>query len=255
MILLNHMKKPLLVANWKMGVPLQSALHEVKALMEHTTPQLRAHGVVCPSFVALQSVREAYSGVMIGAQDCAGVIDGAATGEVSAADLRALGCSHVIIGHSERRIHQGETDAHIAQKMLCAHQMGLRPILCIGETKTQRTAGETFVVIRRQLEGGLKSLKKLPTVKCLVAYEPLWAIGAKKPASLTVIAEVHAEIVRWLRRWSGARSVSVGVLYGGAVDASTIRSIVQVPNVDGVLVGRASYSGEGCAKLLHAMIP
>lgn len=248
------MNKPLFVANWKMGVPLEHALKEVKEFVEHTTAQERSHVVVCPSFPAIASVRSAYSGVMVGAQDCSSELDGAFTGEVSAHDLRSLGCSHVIIGHSERRAHSKETDEEIGLKVARAVSVGLRPILCIGENRLERKSNNTFLVLRRQLEKGLKQVRSLKRVKLLIAYEPVWAIGAKKPASGEVIKEVHAEIVRWMRRWSIARNVSFGVLYGGAVDAQTVGSITRLLNVDGVLVGRASWSGVSCARLVHAML-
>jgi len=190
------MNTPLFVANWKMGVPLEQTLKQMKEFVEHTTTEERSHAVLCPSFPAIAGVRSAYSGAMVGAQDCSSEPDGAFTGEVSAHDLRALGCSHVIIGHSERRAHCKETDEEIGLKVARAIGVGLRPILCIGEHRLERKANKTVVVLRRQLEKGLKHVRSLNRVKLLIAYEPVWAIGATKPAPHEVIEEVHAEIVR-----------------------------------------------------------
>ena len=239
------MKTPLIIANWKMGVPLSRAATLARTIATSTTPQERAHLVVCPSSPALALVHEAAPSLSLGAQDCSSFSSGAHTGDVSARDLRSLGCRSVIAGHSERRGEYAETNALIAQKIDQCVAAKLTPILCVGESKFERDQTKTESVIKEQL-----SSIKGRSGRVMVAYEPLWAIGAKEPESTTIISQVHAHIRSVLMRW-GMNNVIL--LYGGAVDHRSIATICGLPNVDGVLVGRASWTASSLRTLLRSL--
>jgi triosephosphate isomerase len=245
---------PLLVANWKIQLS--------DAVARATAEELVASGthdavdvVLCPSFTALPSVAAVVHGTrfMLGAQNCATAERGTLTGEVSASDLLALGCSHVIIGHSERRQHVGETDTMVVAKLRTALRVGLMPILCIGETLEERTTGQLHAVLDRQLRSALSGLTLLGTQRLSIAYEPVWAIGTGRAAKPEDAAQAHGfilELARELLGESGAQRLRV--LYGGSVTPDNIASFLTSPNVHGVLVGAASQSAEGLRRLIAA---
>lgn len=246
--------QPLIVANWKM----QLADGDVRALAE----ELRAldlHGVdlvVCPSFTALVVVREKLVGsaIALGAQDCAWEERGALTGAVSPADLVALGCSHVIIGHSERRQQFGETDAMIAQKLRAALAVELRPILCVGETAEEWKRGQREAVITRQLQGAFGACDVTFTKPLIIAYEPVWAIGSGHAANPTDAVNAAQHIAKTLLDICGrTQRYDLRVLYGGSVDATNVRAFLDADGIAGVLVGSASQSVGRLRDLLAAM--
>ncbi len=243
------MKTPLIVANWKMGVPLSRAAAVVRTILKSTSPQQQSHLVLCPSVSALALVHEAAPSILLGAQDCSVFNDEAHTGDTSCRDLRLLGCRFVIVGHSERRRDYFETNAFIAAKITQCLSSQLTPILCIGESKRQRDQGQTAVMIEEQLRS-IKDAGLDHTRRMIVAYEPLWAIGAKEPASDSIIAQVHTTIRALLVRW---KMENVILLYGGSVDAQGIARICALPNVDGVLVGRASWTASSLKSLVRAL--
>ena len=201
--------------------------------------RLHSEIVLCPPSPLLGEVRTCleHSKVALGAQDCHFQNEGAFTGDTSPALLKDIGCTYTIVGHSERRAYHQEDDTLIAKKAAAAHAVGLSTILCIGETEKERSDGKTLHVIASQLE---KAIPASTTVKnCVLAYEPVWAIGTGKVAGIADIAEVHAFIAAKLPRLSGIR-----ILYGGSVKAANAKEILATPHVNGVLVGGASLKAE-----------
>lgn len=213
--------------------------------------------VLCPSFTALPGLVSVVQGsaFALGAQDCASKERGALTGEVSAADLVAIGCQYVIVGHSERRKHLGEADAMIAEKLRVALRAGLAPILCVGETFEERTAGQLHAVLNAQVRSALSGLTLVGTQRLCIAYEPVWAIGTGQAATPDDAVQAHGFILELVRELLGeGGSQRVRVLYGGSVSPENIASFLALPNVHGVLVGSASQSAEGLRRLVAAAL-
>ncbi len=213
--------------------------------------------VLCPSFTALPAVAAVVRGsaFVLGAQDCASEERAALTGEVSAADLLALGCAHVIVGHSERRRRLGETDDMVTEKLHLALRVGLHPILCVGETLEERTAGQLHAVLDRQLRSALSDLALLGTQRLSIAYEPVWAIGTGHAATPEDATQAHRYILEVARELLGESGLQrVRVLYGGSVSPENIATFLASPDVHGVLVGTASQSAEGLQRLLNAAV-
>ena len=234
------MGRKLIAGNWKMngltatGRELAQGL--VAGLAKRPTD---CDFLVCPPFHLLTTVAEALSGgaVMLGAQDCHTAETGAHTGDVSAAMLADAGCSHVIVGHSERRSDHGESDALVRAKAEAALAAGLVPIICIGETEAQREAGEALTVVGGQVAGSLPKADG----EIVVAYEPVWAIGTGRTPTPDDVGEVHGHIRGLLRQELGEeRGAAVRILYGGSVKAANAGSLLTIPDVDGALVGGAS---------------
>ena len=210
--------------------------------------------VVCPPFTALAAVADALRGSSIGwgGQDLFWEASGAFTGEVSTPMLVDLGCRYVIIGHSERRQHFGETDESVHRKLLAALRQPLTPIVCVGETLSQRDAGQTFDVVGRQLDGALSGLSADQLRAIVLAYEPVWAIGTGRTAAPAQAQEVHAMIRARLRAGWGAAAEGVRIQYGGSVTPANALELMQQPDVDGALVGGASLKADSFAAIVHA---
>ncbi len=211
----------------------------------------RVEVVLAPPFTALEAVRAAIdrSGIYLSAQDVFWETQGAYTGEVSPAMLVDAGCSHVIVGHSERRQYFGETDETVNRKTLAAQEAGLQVIVCIGESLEQREAGETLDILKRQLDGGLAGVD---FSKLTVAYEPIWAIGTGKTATTAQAEEAHAFIRSHLGTMKTAEAADgVRILYGGSVKPDNVDDLMAQPNVDGALVGGASLKAESFARLIR----
>jgi triosephosphate isomerase len=203
--------------------------------------------LICPPFVHLQAISEIVKGtpVALGAQNMYHEKDGAFTGETSAAMLLDAGCTHVILGHSERRHILGETDDDVNRKTLAALAAGLKPIVCVGETLEERESGETSVVIRRQFERSLDELTAKQIEQAVIAYEPVWAIGTGKVASPEQAEEVHAELRNLLaQRYNAGVAGTVRILYGGSVKPANAADLLSQPNIDGALVGGASLKAD-----------
>jgi triosephosphate isomerase (TIM) len=234
-------RRPIIAGNWKMN----AAPVEARALALAMLPQLSdfaaVETVLCPSFVALTTVREVLAGspVRLGAQDAYDVDQGAYTGAVSAAMLAGL-VAYVILGHSERRHIFGEGDALIARKVQAALRHGLTPIVCVGEQLADRDGGRTADVVRRQLHGSLEGLSAAQFAGLVVAYEPVWAIGTGRAATADQTQEVAAFIRRELTDMYGAVASSTRIQYGGSVTPANCREIFALPDIDGALVGGAS---------------
>jgi triosephosphate isomerase (TIM) len=245
--------RPLVVANWKMQLEDAESQALVANLKGVFPKEEGIEVVLCPTFTALCAVRDeiAGSGMALGAQDCAWEREGAYTGEVSPFELADLGCRYVILGHSERRIHLGETDDMVARKAVTAQRAGLVPIVCVGETSEERDRGARNQVLHRQI-AAVGARVELGG-RCCFAYEPIWAIGTGASAHTDDIASAHAYIVEQLRALDGGtRSTEVRLLYGGSVDEQNVKSVLSVPHVHGVLVGTASQTVERFRGLIAA---
>ena len=237
------MRTPLIAGNWKMFKTVAETVKYVKELRGLVKDVADVEIVIAPPFTALHAAAEAArnSNVAIAAQDLHWEREGAFTGEVSAPMLAESGAGLVIIGHSERRTHFGETDATVNRKLAAAFAAGLGPIVCIGETLDQRERGETFDVLDRQIQGGLDGVTRERMAQLVIAYEPVWAIGTGRNATPEQAAEAHSHIRQRLRHWFGAEAAELcHVIYGGSVKPDNIRDLITQPDVDGALVGGAS---------------
>jgi triosephosphate isomerase len=245
------MRQPLVVGNWKM----QGSLTSVEALLGDlvsATPVAEVEVAVCPTYVHLaQAVGLCrLSSVAVGAQDCSHVQSGACTGEVSPAMLAEIGCRWVILGHSERRQYQGESDTLIAAKLAAAAEAGLRPIVCVGETREQREAGAAEAVVSAQLEGALRGQAHLDQL--VVAYEPVWAIGTGLTATPEQAQRMHAFIRACLADIGNVDAAATRVLYGGSVKADNAMKLFAQLDIDGALVGGAALVAADFLAIINA---
>jgi triosephosphate isomerase (TIM) len=252
-------RKPLIAGNWKMNLNHLEAI----ALTQKIAFSLKEEHfsavevVVLPPFVDLRSVQTLVDGdrLMIGygAQDLSPHDAGAYTGDISGGMLAKLGCSYVIVGHSERRRHHGEDDATVNAKIKAAYRHGLTPILCIGETEDIRQSGEHIDHTRIQLDAALAGITAEQAATFVVAYEPVWAIGTGKVATPADAQEVCAMIrVRLGELYGPELAAGVRILYGGSVNAANAAEIVKEPDIDGALVGGASLDGTEFATIVLA---
>jgi len=240
------MRRPFVAGNWKMNMERASAAALAKAVAEGAGNYPQVDIAVCPPFVYLEIVAKAIAGspVMLGAQNLYPEPKGAFTGEISGPMLKDMGCQFVILGHSERRA-MGESSEFVNEKVFAALECDLKPIICVGETLRQRKEGKTLAVVRRQIDGSLSGLSPEQMQKCVIAYEPVWAIGTGENATPEQAEEVQAEIRRLLsERFGKAVAESVRIQYGGSVKASVAADIFQKPNVDGGLIGGASLKAD-----------
>jgi triosephosphate isomerase len=236
--------RPLVAGNWKMNGLKAAAAELCRIIQGYAELRPRADLMVCPPATLLMTFAHVALGskVAIGAQDCHPEPSGAFTGDVSAEMLADLGATAVIVGHSERRTLHHETDQLVQAKANAAHRAGLAAIVCIGETREQRDAGETVAVVRRQLAGSLP--QTVTAANLTLAYEPVWAIGTGLTPTVQDIAEVHADIRRQLVTRYGAEGRSIRILYGGSVKPSNARELMTIANVNGALVGGASLKAD-----------
>ncbi len=232
--------RPLIAGNWKMH-GLAAQLHEIETISEsiHAIPP-SADVVICvPATLISRAVQTAAGQFAVGGEDCHAEVSGPHTGDISAEMLRDAGASAVIVGHSDRRRDHQETDAIVAAKAAAARRAGIFPIVCIGESKTERSNGQAFVVTADQLAGSLpRDLAAIGTVA--IAYEPLWAIGSGNVPVTDQIAEMHRHLRDRLIMFAGASGADIRILYGGSVTADNVTEILGLENVDGVLIGGAS---------------
>jgi triosephosphate isomerase len=236
--------RPLVAGNWKMNGLKAAAAELGKIIQGYAELRPRADLMVCPPATLLMTFAHVALGskVAIGAQDCHPEPSGAFTGDVSAEMLADLGATAVIVGHSERRTLHHETDQLVQAKAKAAHRAGLTAIVCIGETREQREAGETVAVVQRQFAGSLP--QAATAANLILAYEPVWAIGTGLTPTVQDIAEVHADIRRQLVTRYGAEGRSIRILYGGSVKPSNARELMTIANVNGALVGGASLKAD-----------
>jgi triosephosphate isomerase len=232
--------RPLVAGNWKMN-GLRSSVGELQKIIVGAKALPKVELMVCPpaTLIAQFAAAAAGSGVAIGSQDCHAQKSGAFTGDISAEMFKDAGAVAVIVGHSERRQYHGETDATVRAKAAAAQRAGLSPIICVGETREQRQAGETSAVVAGQVDGSVPDI-----VDFAVAYEPVWAIGSGETPQPKDVADVHRLIRDRLRVRHGEEADRVRILYGGSVTPANARELLAVDNVDGALVGGASLKAD-----------
>lgn len=249
------MRIPILAANWKMNLTRREAKNLVEDLLKAAYPVSQREVVLCPSTHLLTEVGallEGKSNYGLGGQNMYWKESGAFTGEVSATMLRDCGCSHVIIGHSERRAYFHENDKDCYSKVEAALQQNLVPILCVGESLDQREAGKTKEVVLAQLTAGLKGLSLTSGDKLVIAYEPIWAIGTGKTDTPEGAEGTISVIRQELGSLFGERiAQQVRLLYGGSVNAANIDALMACPNIDGALVGGASLKADSFARIVN----
>jgi len=248
------MRRPLIAGNWKMHKTGPETVAFIAALKDMVSDVQEVDIMIAPPFTALILAAEAVAGtsIEIGAQNLHWEPKGAYTGEISAQMLNAAGCRYVIIGHSERRQYFGETDREINRKIDAAAKANLIPVFCIGETESQRDAGDTFSVLDKQVKNGLESLLSENLQSLVVAYEPVWAIGTGKTATKEQAQQVHAYIRNRLAEMHGPEFAQrLRILYGGSVKPSNVLDLMAMEDIDGALVGGASLDPDSFNRLVH----
>lgn len=248
------MRTPVIAGNWKLFKSIAESIALVDGLKPLVDKNRDVEIVVAPVFTALNRVSEALRGsnINLAAQDCFWEEEGAFTGEVAPKLLKDAGCSHVIIGHSERRQYFGETDATVNKKAKAAISAGLTAIVCVGETLEERESGRTFSVIETQIQGSLDGIPAETLANVIIAYEPVWAIGTGKTASDDQAQEVHSFIRGLLSRLSGVTAAeNVRILYGGSVKPDNVKGLMAQPDIDGALVGGASLKADSFAAIAN----
>lgn len=248
------MRKPVIAGNWKMYKLLGEAVDAALALKPLVANANHCEIVIAPVFTAVKTVSDRLEGsnISVAAQDCAVQNDfGAHTGEVAPVMLKDAGCSHVIIGHSERRQFYGETDESVNWKTMASLAAGLTAIVCVGEQLAEREAGNAETVVKTQLLGGLQGLTVSDLERIIIAYEPVWAIGTGKTATPEQAQEMHGFIRGVLAETHGKEAAdSIRILYGGSVKPDNIQALMANEDVDGALVGGASLEAESFAKIV-----
>jgi triosephosphate isomerase len=245
----------IIAGNWKMNKTATEAAELIKAIVPAVGKQAEISVVVCPPYTALQVAGEnlANSSIYLGAQNMSDKPHGAFTGEISAAMLRDLHVTHVILGHSERRSYYGETDAIVNKKTLAAIENNLKPIVCVGETLEERDSGKTFDVIARQIKDGLDGIAPAQFVNVIIAYEPVWAIGTGKTATPAMAQDVHAFIRKELTTLQGqAAAQKTRILYGGSMKPDNAEALLAETDIDGGLIGGAALSAKDFIALVEA---
>lgn len=247
-------RKPLIAGNWKMFKTPDQAAKDAEKLAELVKGADKADVMIAPTFACLVPVAQAIKGsvISLGAQNMHWEDEGAFTGELSAPMLQAAGCDCVIIGHSERRQYFGETDDTVNKKVLAAIKAGLTAVMCIGETEEERDAKNTLNVLDKQLKQGLKKVSlDGNSERLVVAYEPVWAIGTGKTATKDQAQEAHAYIRKVLAELLGKELAnSIRILYGGSVKPANIEQLMDMPDIDGGLVGGASLDPETFSRIV-----
>jgi triosephosphate isomerase len=231
--------RKLIAGNWKMNGSI-SALAELDAIAAAARKHPSVDVAICPPFTLIVPAAARAPDLAIGAQDCHAAAKGAHTGCTSAPMLAEAGARLAIVGHSERRADQHETDAEVQGKARAVIAAGLIAIVCVGETEAQRDAGQAVAVVQQQLDESIPAESMGATL--VVAYEPVWAIGTGRTPSTADVAEMHAAIRVKLRLLLETEAAKVRILYGGSVKADNARELLSVPDVDGALVGGASLT-------------
>ncbi len=250
------MRQPVVIGNWKLNGSPASTEAWVSAVLTGVSALDAVEVGMCPPFVLIPSAvqRAAGSALRIGGQDCAEQVSGAYTGEVSADLLRAVGCHYVILGHSERRSLFGETDAVIARKMVRALAAGLVPVLCVGETRAEREAGQMEAVVRQQLRAVVDVVGIQAFERSIIAYEPVWAIGTGLTATPAQAQAMHAFIRGLLAEYNPHVARIVRLQYGGSVKPDNAAELFAQPDIDGGLIGGASLKAEEFLSICRAAV-
>jgi triosephosphate isomerase (TIM) len=254
---MNKERKLIIAGNWKMNKTVAEALALVNSLKLELTNIREVDIVVCPPFTALESVSKTIldSNLRLGAQNMSEQNFGAFTGEICAGMLKEFSVRYVILGHSERRQFQKESDALIARKAAAAHGASLKPIVCVGETLAEREGGQTNRILETQVRGSLAGLTKEQMVETIIAYEPVWAIGTGRTATTQQAQDAHAFIRSLLVKiFDEAVAKKVRLQYGGSVKPANARELMSQPDVDGALVGGASLEARSFADIIKNSI-
>jgi triosephosphate isomerase len=249
------MRKPVIAGNWKMYKTVSESVETILSLKPLVANANHCEVVVAPVFTALKTVADRLEGsnIQVSGQNCSTEMEyGAHTGEVAAVMLRDVGCTHVIVGHSERREHYFETDSMINRKAQAALAADLTVILCVGETLSQRDQGNAERVVSGQLGGGLSGLTASDLARIIIAYEPVWAIGTGRTATPEQAQEIHAFIRRvFAEKYSTETAEALRILYGGSVKPDNIAGLMAQADIDGALVGGASLKADSFAQVVN----
>lgn len=254
---MNKDRKLIIAGNWKMNKTVAEALDLVRGLKIELANVKEVDIVVCPAFTALADVSKAIldSNIRLGAQNMSEHNVGAFTGEIAAVMLKEFSVRYVILGHSERRQYQKEPDELIARKAAAVHAASLKPIICVGETLTEREGGHTQKVLETQVRGSLAGITKDQMAETIIAYEPVWAIGTGKTATTAQAQEAHAFIRRLVAKmFDDAVARRVRIQYGGSVKPSNARELMSQQDVDGALVGGASLEARSFSDIIKSSI-
>lgn len=246
------MRKPIIAGNWKMHKTIAEALDFVNAVKDRVNND-NVEAVICAPFTLLKDLKEATKGtnIKIGAQNMHFEEKGAFTGEISPLMLKELDMDYVVIGHSERRQYFNETNETVNKKVLKALEVGIDPILCVGETLEEREAGNTKDVCKVQVEKALENVSKEDLAKVVIAYEPVWAIGTGKTATSEDANDVIAYIREVVANLYGELANEVRIQYGGSVKPSNVAEIMNQSDIDGALVGGASLEANDYVDLVN----
>ncbi|MBA2737832.1 MAG: triose-phosphate isomerase [Pyrinomonadaceae bacterium] len=249
------MRKPVIAGNWKMYKLLGEAVETALALKPLVANANHCEVIIAPVFTALKMVADRLEGsnIKVAAQNCSTETKHSAhTGEIAADMIKDVGCSHVIIGHSERRQFYGETDLTVNRKTKAALQSGLTAIVCVGEMLAEREAGNAEMIVKTQLLNGLDGLTVSDMERIIIAYEPVWAIGTGKTATPEQAQEMHGFIRQTLTEAHSKETAdSIRILYGGSVKPENINDLMNETDIDGALVGGASLEAESFAKIVN----
>lgn len=248
------MRIPLIAGNWKMYKTVGEAEELVDALLHGLGAVSERQVLVCPPYTALQPLGKRLAGtpIALGAQDLFYEVQGAYTGAISPLMLRDVGCSCVIVGHSERRQYFGDDDATVNRKLLTALAHDLLPIMCVGESKPQRDAGQAEAIVTTQVRAGLAGVSAEQMATVVIAYEPIWAIGTGDTATSADAQAMHAAIRTTLQELYGATVAdAVRIQYGGSVKPENIDELMAQPDIDGALVGGASLKADSFLRIIH----
>lgn len=245
-------RKPFFCGNWKLHNSIAESLALATEVRNGVSTLRNADVVVAPSFTALHAVAKRLEdgAVAVAAQNCHFEDKGAFTGEVSAPQLADVGCKYVILGHSERRQLFGELDAAVNLKTRAALRAGLAPIICVGETLAERDAGETLGRVQAQIDAAIAEVSSADLARCLIAYEPVWAIGTGRTATPAQAQEVHAFIRARLAAKHPSVAPTLRILYGGSMKPDNVRALMSEADVDGGLVGGASLQAESFVRMV-----
>jgi triosephosphate isomerase len=248
------MRTWIVAGNWKMNNTIGESIALAKAIKEGTTNIKNGEVVIAPPFTSLYSVGEAIKGskVSLAAQNMYYEDKGAFTGEIAPGMLKDIGCTYVIIGHSERRKYFHEQDNDVNLKVKKALSAGLKPIMCVGETDEERVKGITKSIVGRQVKQGLSGVEKIDNV--VIAYEPVWAIGTGKVATSAQAQEVHQFIRGILKEIYGNAANSIRILYGGSVTKDNIGELIGMEDIDGALVGGASLKPDAFLSIIQKIV-
>jgi triosephosphate isomerase (TIM) len=250
------MRPPLIAGNWKMNGTVADSEALARGIRKglEERPAEGVEVLVCPHYLVLDRVAALLKGSSIqwGAQDVHWELKGAFTGEISPSMLKDAGCTHVILGHSERRHIMGESNEQVNRKLKAALANGLTPIVCVGELLEERTAGDTRQVVERQAQKAFEGVAAEDAARAVLAYEPVWAIGTGRTATPSQAQETHRFLRNTMGRIAGTGTAErIRILYGGSVKPDNIRDLMQQPDVDGALVGGASLDAASFVNIVR----